>query len=87
MFLKGSSYVNKIQKKKEKHIWSAKIMEKILDKGNDRWYDSTGKNPLYKDRIISYKGEPQPSELPDLSHDVTQMHLEYEKSSIGGKFH
>ena len=85
MCLKGSSYVNKIQRRKENHIWYGKILEKLLDKDNNSWYYSTGENPLYKDRTISYKGEAQVSELSDLSHDVTQMPSGSKKSSKEGK--
>ncbi|RVX21001.1 hypothetical protein CK203_002547 [Vitis vinifera] len=53
----GRSYINKIQKKKAKHVWSAKILEKLLDKSKGHWYDSTGKDPVYTDRTILYEGE------------------------------
>lgn len=55
--MKGRSYLDKIGAKKENHVFSVKILEKILDNGKDKdgWYDSTGTNPLYKDRTISYK--------------------------------
>ena len=43
--------MDKIQELKEKHIFSEKILEKILDKGKGDWYDSsTGRNPLNKIR-------------------------------------
>ena len=63
MCLKGSRYVKKIQQKKEKHIWSGKILEKLLDKGNNSWYDCTPENPICKDPKIFYEVE----ELHDLS--------------------
>lgn len=70
MCLKGQSHVSKIQKKKEKHVWSAKVLEKLLDKGRGKWYDSTGKNPLYKDRAIQYEGSAEAVEWSDLPDDA-----------------
>ncbi|KAL6338307.1 hypothetical protein AAG906_018582 [Vitis piasezkii] len=70
----GRSYIKKIQKKKEKNFFSAKILEKLLDKGKGRWYDSTGKDPLYKDRTILYEkeklGDTGPSGLPLNTPDI-----------------
>ncbi|RVW54749.1 hypothetical protein CK203_071945 [Vitis vinifera] len=70
----GRSYMKKIQKKKEKNFFSAKILEKLLDKGKGRWYDSTGKDPLYKDRTILYEkeqlGDTGPSGLPLNTPDI-----------------
>ena len=76
--------MKKIQKKKEKNFFSAKILEKLLDKGKGRWYDSTGKDPLYKDRTILYEkeqlGDTGPSGLPLNTPDI---HTESPKE---GKF-
>ncbi|KAL6338280.1 hypothetical protein AAG906_018551 [Vitis piasezkii] len=81
----GRSYINKIQKKKEKHVWSAKILEKLLDKGKGHWYDSTGKDPVYTDRTILYEGE-KSMEAPwsDLPSKTPEKVPEYEESSKEG---
>ena len=43
--------MDELRELKEKHIFSKKILEKILDKGKGDWYDSsTGRNPLYEIR-------------------------------------
>ena len=80
MCLKGRSYIKKIQKKKEKNVFSAKILEKLLDKGKGNWYDSNGKDPLYKDRTILYEkeklGDTGPSGLP---LNIPDMHTESPK--------
>ena len=86
MYLEGRSYINKIQKKKEKHVWSAKILEKLLDKGKGHRYDSTGKYPVYTDRTILYEGE-KSMEAPwsVLPGETPEMVPEYEESSKEGK--
>ncbi|RVX20496.1 hypothetical protein CK203_002554 [Vitis vinifera] len=74
----GRSYMKKIQKKKEKNFFSAKILEKLLDKGKGRWYDSTGKDPLYKDRTILYEKE----QLGTLDRRVCHLiHLIYTRKA------
>ncbi|XP_034690194.1 uncharacterized protein LOC117917862 isoform X1 [Vitis riparia] len=81
----GRGYINKIQKKKEKHVWSAKILEKLLDKGKGHWYDSTGKDPVYTDRTILYEGE-NSMEAPwsVLPGETPENVPEYEESSKEG---
>nr|CAN79882.1 hypothetical protein VITISV_002537 [Vitis vinifera] len=78
----GRSYINKIQKKKEKHVWSAKILEKLLDKGKGHRYDSTGKYPVYTDRTILYEGEKSmEAPLSVLPSRTPEKVPEYEESS------
>ena len=79
MCMKGRSDLDKIRKTKENHVLSVKILKIILEKDGGRLYDSTGTNPLYKDRTISYKvDEGLPGEKPEL-------HKELEKSSKEGE--
>lgn len=63
--MKGRIYLDKIGAKKENHLFSVKILEKILDKGQNSWYDSTGRNPLYEDRTISYSYEGVSTDKPE----------------------
>ena len=78
--------MKKIQKKKEKNFFSAKILEKLLDKSKGHWYDSTGKDPVYTDRTILYEGE-KSMEAPwsVLPGETPEMVPEYEESSKEGK--
>ena len=49
-----SLYINKIERKKEKHIWYAKVMYKLLKKDKKYRYDGTGKNPQYTERTMPH---------------------------------
>ena len=74
--------MDKIQEKKEKHVFSEKILEKIFDKGKGDWYDSsTGQNPLFKNTTNSYKVEDQGS---DLSRERLEMNPECEDKGQSG---
>ena len=54
MWLKGPSYINKIERKKEKHIWSTKVMHKLLKQDKKYRYDGTGKNPQHTERTMPH---------------------------------
>ncbi|KAI4301216.1 hypothetical protein L6164_034516 [Bauhinia variegata] len=53
----GSSGLKKIQRKKEKHIWSAQIMNKLLESASDYEYDDTGSKPLPSSSPTDTDGE------------------------------
>ena len=43
---KGSANINKIRRKKEKHVWSAQIMDELLKRASMYEYDDDGNKPL-----------------------------------------
>ena len=79
MCMKGRSDLDKIQKKKENHVLSVEILKRLLEKAGGHLYDSTGTNPLYQDRTISYKVD------EGLSGEKPELHTELEKSSKEGE--
>ena len=83
MCMKERSYLDKIRKKKENHVLSVKILKRILEKDGGRLYDSTGANPLYKDRTISYKGDKV--DKGNFSGEKPELDPELEKSSKEGE--
>lgn len=43
---KGSANINKIRRKKEKHVWSAQIMDELLKRASMYECDDKGSKPL-----------------------------------------
>ena len=84
MCMKGRSYLDKIRKKKENHVFSVKILKRILEKVGGRLYDSTGTNPLYQDRTISYKVDKV--DQGNFSGEKPELNPELEKSPEEGEF-
>ncbi|XP_020202013.2 uncharacterized protein LOC109787847 [Cajanus cajan] len=68
IFGRGSSRIQKIRRKKEKHVWSAQIMNELLRRASTYEYDDNGNNPLQylKDKSL----ETAPYSF-DKSGDVT----------------
>ncbi|KAG5113735.1 hypothetical protein JHK82_037004 [Glycine max] len=46
IFGAGSANINKIRRKKEKHVWSAQIMDELLKRASMYEYDDDGNKPL-----------------------------------------
>ncbi|RDX68126.1 hypothetical protein CR513_52920, partial [Mucuna pruriens] len=40
----GASWIEKIQRRKEKHMWAKQVMEELIERGSLYKYDYTGKN-------------------------------------------
>lgn len=51
---KGSANINKIRRKKEKHVWSAQIMDELLKRASMYEYGDDGNKPL---QILGDKGQ------------------------------
>ncbi|KAL6210598.1 hypothetical protein ACLB2K_015830 [Fragaria x ananassa] len=84
----GSTEIQKIRNKKEKHKWAVQIMDKLLESARMYEYEDSGMNPLAAP--ISSNGETRPYEISDggdritlgnieKKNDVTEMVAEMEK--------
>ncbi|KAG4960316.1 hypothetical protein JHK87_036949 [Glycine soja] len=93
IFGAGSANINKIRRKKEKHVWSAQIMDELLKRASMYEYDDDGNKPLQNLGDKDQQTDPYSFDgggnvtLADITEE--QQHLtikgEPKQQKIGGK--